>query len=50
MIASRLAKSLANWKCLEKKLSEILKNQLIRISKNKDISNDLREIVNKSLI
>ncbi len=49
MIASRLAKSLIWWKKLEPKLWKLLKSELIRISKINNLSNDLSEIINKSL-
>lgn len=49
MIASRLAKTIINWKCLKSKLWENLKSELIRISKVKNISTDLREVIEKSL-
>lgn len=50
MIASRLAKSMVNWRNLENSLSQKLKEELIRISNIDNISKDLSEIINKALI
>jgi hypothetical protein len=49
MIASRLAKNLINWRHLEESLWKKLKNQLIRISKENNLSGDLSEVINKAL-
>ena len=48
MIASRLVKSMINWKILEPKRSKLLKQQLERINKEK-LSPDVWEVVRKSL-
>jgi len=50
MIASRLAKTLINWKSLDLIFQDKLKDQLIRISKTSDLSKDLSEVINKSLV
>jgi len=50
MIASRLSKTLINWKHLDQPFQDNLKNQLVRISKIDNISKDLSEIINKSLL
>jgi aminopeptidase N len=48
MIASRLLKSMINWKILEPKRAELLKKQLHRINKH-ELSPDIEEILRKSL-
>ncbi len=48
MVASRLVKSMINWKILEPKRAELLKAQLERINKE-DLSSDVGEVVRKSL-
>lgn len=48
-IASRLTKTMINWKNLEKNLWESLRLQLIRISKEPWLSSVVSEVVRKSL-
>jgi len=48
-IASRLARSLMNWKRYEPKLGALMQAQLQRIADTKNISGDVFEIVSKSL-
>jgi len=49
-IASRLARSLMNWKRYEPALGSLMKAQLQRIADTKNISGDVFEIVSKSMI
>ena len=49
MIASRLAKSLINWENLCEINSNLMREQLERISLEKDLSPDLGEVVRKGL-
>jgi aminopeptidase N len=47
MMASRLAKSLINWKNLKVENSVLMKKELERINKIKNLSPDLEEVVKK---
>ena len=49
MVASRLAKSLISWKNLCEINSKLMREQLERISLEKDLSPDLSEVVRKGL-
>jgi len=46
---SRLAKAMINWKQLEPQRSKLLKSALERILQTPDLSNDIAEVVRKSL-
>jgi aminopeptidase N len=50
MMASRLAKSLINWKNLKVENSVLMKKELERINKIENLSPDLEEVVKKWLI
>jgi aminopeptidase N len=47
MMASRLAKSLINWKNLKVENSVLMKKELERINKIENLSPDLEEVVKK---
>ncbi len=49
-VASRLVRSLMNWKHYEAGRSEKMKQQLKRISEEENLSKDVAEIVQKSLV
>jgi aminopeptidase N len=49
-IAARLLSPMVNWKRYEPKLKELMKNELQSILKQKDLSQDVYEIVNNSLM
>ena len=48
-VASRLVRALAKWQQFEPKRAELMKASLERIHKESGISNDVFEIVDKSL-
>ncbi len=48
-IAGRLVKTMIGWRELEPTRSELLRNELIRISQVPDLASDVSEIVEKSL-
>lgn len=48
-IAARLLSPMVNWKRYEPKLKELMKKELQRILEQKDLSQDVYEIVNNSL-
>ena len=48
-IGARLAKQFGQWKNFDSKRQAIIKDHLEQILQTKDLSNDIYEVVNKSL-